>query len=439
MPNHILKSFAAAMAIALLIISQGCEEPEEIGKDLLPPQDNLNIKRVDSTSIHAFSYLDDSLKTSDPQVLLAGSYFDKIFGQTSAAFFTQLKMSTTNLDFGSNPVVDSVVLSLPYFSFYGDTTAEITLEVRELSQDLFPDTAYYSNQTTNTYKTIIGQRSFQPRPQTPVVLGSDTLAPMLRIPVDHALAERFFNAGASVFMDNASFVNYFRGIQVKAKTNHGDGSILYFDPYSSNANLTIHYHNDLADSLSASFYMGELNAKYSQYHHDYSAGKRPLANELQQQIIQKDTMAPIESVFLQSMAGLNMQVKFPYLSNWRDKNIALNKATLVVKAHSDDLTANTYKEPLRLGLVKKNQEGSLELITDYVNSSEIFDGYFDSNKKEYKFVITQHVQEILNGATDYGLVIVSDNRSRNAYRVALRGPQAAVDAMKLELLYTELE
>ncbi|MFO8087920.1 MAG: DUF4270 family protein, partial [Bacteroidales bacterium] len=185
--------------------------------------------------------------------------------------------------------------------------------------------------------------------------------------------------------------------------------------------------------------MWELNAKYSRYHHDYSTRKTSLANELQQQVIDNDTLEPIESVFLQSMAGLNMQVKFPYLSQWRDKNIALNKATLVVKAHSDDLTANTYKEPLRLGLVKKNQEGSLELITDYVNSAEIFDGYFDSNKKEYKFVITQHIQEILNGAKDYGLVIVSDERSRNANRVALRGPQASVDAMKLELIYTELE
>lgn len=140
------------------------------------------------------------------------------------------------------------------------------------------------------------------------------------------------------------------------------------------------------------------------------------------------------------MAGVNVRIRFPYLDQWKDKNIALNKATLVVETDTTDYTSDKYKEPLRLGLVKVNEEGKLELLTDYVVSSEIFDGYFKSNKNEYRFVITRHMQELLNGdMKDYGLYLVSDQRSRNAYRVALMGPQAQQRKMRLEMIYTELD
>ena len=441
MLKSILKGFALSATIFMLLINQACEEPDEIGKDLLPPQDNLNVSISDSSSIHAFSYSEDSVKTSDPQVLLAGNYLDEIFGQTSAAFYTQLIMSTTNLDFGSNPVPDSVVLTLPYFSFYGDTTAIQTLEVYRLTEDLYSDTTYYSNEDINYMLPEIGTHTFTPKPQTPVILDNgDTLPPMVRIPIDDALASEFFySAGSSVFDDNESFLDYFKGIHVKASINNGDGSILYFDPYSSNARMTIYYHNDDKDSLTASFYMGELSGKFSHFDHDYTTGNTMLADSLQEQVVQKDTLSPINTLFIQAMSGINVRIRFPYLDQWKDENIAINKATLIVKTNPADNSNDVYKEPLRLGLAKVVEDGKLELLTDYIISADIFDGYFNDNKDEYRFVITQHIQEILNGEEDRGLIMVSDKRSSNAYRAALIGPQAKDKNMRLELIYTELD
>lgn len=441
MLKSLIKVFALAIAISLLIMNQSCEEPDEIGKDLLPPQDNLNVNISDSSSIHAFSYSEDSVKTSDPQVLLAGSYFDKIFGQTNASFYTQLRMSTTNLDFGSNPVPDSVVLTLPYFSFYGDTNASQTLEVYRLSENLYLDTSYYSNEEKNYMQPELGSHTFFPNPQTPVILDNgDTLPPMVRIPIDNALANEFFyTAGSSVFDDNESFLDYFKGIHVKAETNMDDGSILYFDPFSSNARMTIYYHNDDKDSLTASFYMGELSGKFSHYDHNYTSGNAVLSNSLQQQVVQEDTLPPISTLFIQAMSGINVRIRFPYLDQWKDENIAINKATLIVKTNPDDNTNNKYKKPLRLGLAKVVENGKLDLLTDYIISTDIFDGYFNDNKGEYRFVITQHIQEILTGEEDRGLIMVSDKRSNNAYRAALVGPQAKNKNMRLELIYTVLE
>ena len=53
-------------------------------------------------------------------------YNDEIYGQTSASVLTQLVMASANPTFGDNVELDSVVMSIPYFSTptaaEGDTT-----------------------------------------------------------------------------------------------------------------------------------------------------------------------------------------------------------------------------------------------------------------------------------------------------------------------------
>ncbi|MFW6020052.1 MAG: DUF4270 domain-containing protein [Bacteroidales bacterium] len=435
MSKHFFQVIAIALIISGVFLLQSCEEPEEIGKNLVPNQDNLNVEKVDSTTIHAFSYAEDSLQTSEPEVLIAGSYRDEKFGQTNASFYTQLRMASTNLDFGSNPVADSIVLTIPYKSYYGDTTKSQEFEVYELAEELDNDSTYYSNDQTDILQPKIGSQTITPKPQTSVIDNGDTLPAMMRIKLNQSLAERFINAGSSVFIDNQSFMDYFKGIYVKPVENSGDGSILSLDPYSSNAKMTLYYHNDGQDSLNTSFFMSDLSAKYSHFGHDYTLG----SNALQQQVVQEDTVPPVQSLYIQSMAGININVRFPHFDDWKNKDIALNKATLVLKTDQTDNTADTYKKPPRLGMAKVNEEGNLELLTDFVVSSDVFDGYLHENRNEYRFVITRHMQEILNGEEDYGLIIVSDRRSSNAFRAVLKGPQAQNKPMQLELIYTELD
>ncbi|MFO8053612.1 MAG: DUF4270 domain-containing protein [Bacteroidales bacterium] len=438
MPQQISSFFLSVLILlSILFLHPGCEEPEDIGKDLLPPQDNLGVNFTDTTTIHAFTQKEEPFKTGMRQRVLAGSYQDKVFGQTNASFYTQLRMPTTNLDFGSNPAVDSVVLSLAYDGFYGDTTQAMTFEVYELDDNLHSDTSYYSNDEAAVLTPPLGSKTINNiSPTTPVIAGGDTMPAMLRIPVTNSLAQRFFNAGSSVFVNNESFLDYFKGIHVKVQENKNDGSILYFDPFSVHSALTIYYRSD-NDTVSTHFHLGEHSAKFNRYEHDYTD---PVAKPaLRKQVIQEDTTPPIERLFLQSMAGVNVKIQFPHIEQWEKKNIALNKATLVVSPDPGDLTSDKYKKPERLGLVKINNNGEFELLTDFTVSPEIFDGNFNSNRNEYRFTITRHMQELLNGAPDNGLIMVNDKRALNAYRLMLMGPQAQNSALKLELIYTDLD
>ncbi len=438
MPQRIFKVIAAALTFAVFALIQACEKPDDIGKNILPPSDNLNVDFTDTITIHAYSFSEDSVKTSGQQLLLAGSYLDPVFGQADASFYSQVKMPVSNLSFGSNPVVDSVVLSLTYFSFYGDTTYPQTFEVYEVLEDLDDDTTYFSSDEKVVSPQILGSRTFTPHPQKPLTIGDDTLPPGLRIPIDNALAERFFAAGTGPFTDNEAFTDFFKGIKVKAATNTSDGAILYFDPLVVHSALHIYYHND-DDTITTSFYMNEDAARFSHFDHDFSTGTSMLASELQQQVVQKDTAPPVESLFLQSMAGVNVKIQFPHIANWRDEDIAVNKATLVVETDTTDYSADRYKAPLRLGMAKLNEDGKLGLIEDFLISPELFDGRYRKDQNEYHFNITRHIQEILSGEPDYGMIMLVDKRNSNGYRAALMGPQAQERRMRLELIYTKLD
>ncbi len=433
MSQSFFKSISLLTISALLLALHACEKPEDLGRDVLPSHDDLNALFSDTLTIHAFSYEEDPISTGNRQRVMVGSYFDPVFGQVHSSLFTQLRMPSTNLDFGPNPQVDSVVLSMEYAGLYGDTNQPATFKVYELQEMLTIDSTYYSDDLLSYTRTPLGEKQFYPRPTSAVTVGGDTLPPMVRIPLKNSLAQRFFQAGSGVFVDNSTFLNFFQGVHVKAQANPSDGSILYFNPFSAHSVMTIYYRSD-GDTLHTSFHMGEESIKFNRYFHDYTTGD----HDLQSQVLQNDTLPPTQSLFIQSMAGTSVRIRFPHLDQYRNKDIALNKATLVIKADPTDASSDTYKEPPRMGLVTLDPQGDLQLLTDYLVSADIFDGYYDRQRKEYRFTITRHIQELLNGQPDYGLMMVSDRRALNAYRVVLKGPQDQDQPMKLELIYTNL-
>ena len=117
-----------------------CEkEPGEIGLAIQPPDDKLEVRYTDTSSLVSYSVIEDSVKTDEMSINLLGSMYDPVFGKTTASFATQLRMANAGVDFGVNPQVDSLVLSLVYVSYYGDLLTQQTLHIYELDEDIFID------------------------------------------------------------------------------------------------------------------------------------------------------------------------------------------------------------------------------------------------------------------------------------------------------------
>ncbi|RLD36374.1 MAG: hypothetical protein DRI74_09140, partial [Bacteroidetes bacterium] len=154
----------------MLLITLGslvsCDKPGDIGEDLVVLDDNkLNVTFTDTLTINAYSVIVDSVTTNKLKYNLLGSYYDGVFGTTTASIYTQMRLSDNNVDFGANAVCDSVILSLDYYGFYGDTASEQTLRAYEVDEKMYPDSLYFSNDTLSVMPVEIGNQKvvFNPK------------------------------------------------------------------------------------------------------------------------------------------------------------------------------------------------------------------------------------------------------------------------------------
>ena len=231
------------------------------------------------------------VQTNNLPSFLLGSYKHPQYGRSNSSFVGQMVPTDYNHDFGDNVVLDSVVLTIPYYSRGIETSEEgdITYEIDSVygnspikisvfknnfffrSFDPFSDfdtsQSYFSNGSLSLEETInLGQlegdllfeiEEFTPSAEQINLTDLDTLgnsyvsqrlAPALRFklnnPNDNFWESIFFeNEGNQVLTNEPNFKEFFRGLYIKAESN-SDGSVMLLNFASSNSKLTIHYTSD---------------------------------------------------------------------------------------------------------------------------------------------------------------------------------------------------
>ena len=121
--------------LSILIAVVACRKKENtLGKDLLNSNQYLNGITTDTFYLASSVLIEDSVITDNVSNVVLGQYKDPVFGDFNASFYTQLRITGTNPDFGNinEIVVDSMVLGLEYAGYYGDLSAQ-TFEVFEVS------------------------------------------------------------------------------------------------------------------------------------------------------------------------------------------------------------------------------------------------------------------------------------------------------------------
>ncbi len=109
------------MLISLSSFNWGCKQPD-LGLEVQNPSDAVNLLRKDDFSIRTSIEREDSVKTDELSLNLLGAYNDPFLGSMRAGFYSQLRPTASNIDFGENFVIDSLVLVLPFRGYYGDLT-----------------------------------------------------------------------------------------------------------------------------------------------------------------------------------------------------------------------------------------------------------------------------------------------------------------------------
>ncbi|MFT7209759.1 MAG: hypothetical protein ACI93E_001395, partial [Flavobacteriales bacterium] len=90
-----------------------CKRPEQdLGLGLQSEDDLLAVTKTDTLTLEAFNVLEDSLRTDELSLSLLGNYIDEFTGPVKTSIYTQLRLETPDIVFGTNPIADSLVLSL---------------------------------------------------------------------------------------------------------------------------------------------------------------------------------------------------------------------------------------------------------------------------------------------------------------------------------------
>lgn len=428
--------------VAIIFVS--CEdELSSLGLNLRNPNDLLGTSFMDSTTLTAQSVLDDTIPTTGLGSNVLGYVNDPTFGTTKASVYTQYLLSGNSVDFGTNPILDSVILTIRVGGFFGDTTTALPIRVYELDQKLYSDSTYRVHSSV-AHKienlTYDPNYSVQPSPTTRVLIDTNSYDAHLRIRLTNEFGLHFLNNSDELINDE-TFANFFKGLYITLDNPQGTGSLLYVNLTSSISGISIYYKKNGINKRYA-LVTSSTAVRFNNFEHNYTKANPHFISEVINGVPANGASAVgQDKLYLQPTGGVKMKIGFPHIKNtFKDKSIVINRAELVITNISEDATH--FFMPALLAIQGVKSDGTIAYLPDdaYYTSTDYFGASYNTTKKEYRIRITNYIQDlILRGQyKDYFYLVVSGAGVRGN-RLIMGGlnPDDSNTRLRLEISYTE--
>jgi hypothetical protein len=289
------------LSIFFIIFIYSCDkEFTSIDSDVISAENaiNFNTSSIDYPIITSNLRLNPVKSNNLPSFML-GYNNNPFYGESKANFLGQIVPAEFSPSFGENVVLDSVVLTIPYYSravetsedgdisyeidsVYGNTATKLyvyksNFYLRDFnpSGDFSDSQNYYSNGALSNSESInqseieaellyesgiLGDGSDDFIPSSERIdltlldsLGesyvASSIAPAVRLklnnPNDNFWESLFFeNEGNPELINPNTFKEFFRGLYIKADGVNSEGSMMLLNFASSNTKLTIHYTSE---------------------------------------------------------------------------------------------------------------------------------------------------------------------------------------------------
>ena len=405
----------------LIAFSWGCTKPEtDIGLGLQPESELLDVAVIDTVTIELATVLEDSLETDELSTGLVGRVFVPRFGWVQAGLATQLRLSATDVNFGSNAIADSVFLHLRYTGdFYGRLSAQ-QLSVQPIADSLALDSSYFSNISVATtgeewVQSELGPILFEPSKST--IVGNDTLAPQLRIPLRTEIAQSFLDLDTAVFDGNATWFEQLPGIVISHAS--GGQGVAAFDINSGLSVLRVHYHND-DDTTKYDFLISPLSARVNLFDHDFLGDLALLDAEGG-----PNELPATERGYVLSASGSKIRLRFPHLNAFLDSTghvPTVLKAELVLPVEE-----SFFDKPIpaqdQLFVLMEGASGGFVQTPDQDAPISV-GGVYDSGRNAFVFNLSSTVQALMKGQLQgRELFLVSSRAGISVSSVVIRGTE----------------
>jgi len=358
-----------------------------------------------------------------------GAFTEGQFGTQKSAYVTQVRLSKYAPDFGTNPIVDSVVLEIkPQYDAttkavtttnvthegqvakhtltkyetvkYGNPAATMNIDVHEIATDLGAvGTEKLSNSTVTTSGVPLGTKVFSGNVYAVSInKTSDNTALLtketgLRIQLNASYFQtKIANKSGAIELSNESnFINYFKGLKISVREN--DGYLINFAP--NEVTMTMYYKSG-GKSNTFSFDLGSSNVHFSKISYTRSTTfNSVMAN------INSTNGDPL--LYMQGMGGPGAGIKLngagvsDLKRLYKERGAAILSAK--VRLYTDINTwNNSYTKPVGF-LVRK--QGETDFITDLKtmlgnsNYSLVKAYSTNSNPSYYDIDITKTIKDIV--------------------------------------------
>ena len=370
-----------------------------------------------------------------------GAFTEGQFGTQKSAYVTQVRLSKYAPDFGTNPVVDSVVLEIkPQYDAttktvtttdvthggqaakqtltkyeavkYGNPATAMNIDVHEIATDLGAvGTEKLSNSPVATSGLPLGTKVFSGNVYAVSInKTSDNTALLtkdtgLRIQLD----KNYFKTkitdknGAAELSNESNFINYFKGLKISVRENNG-----YLINFAPNEVTMTMYYTSGGKSNTFSFDLGSSNVHFSQISYNRSSTfNAVMAN------INSTNGDPL--LYMQGMGGPGAGIKLngagvsdlKRLYNERGAAILSAKVRLYTDTNTWN---NSYTKPVGF-LVRK--QGETDFITDLKtmlgnsNYSLVKAYSTNSNPSYYDIDITKTIKDIVEKEVEAKDLIVN--------------------------------
>ncbi len=409
----------------------------------------------------------DSIRTDAARLQSAtlGAFAEPQFGLQKSAYVTQVRLSSSNPDFGVNAKLDSAVLIIkPQYAIdsvttvtkedyifpegavpakkvmnsypvvkYGDAKIGgktlLNFKVHEVT-DFLGSSAdkVYSNKIVNTGAQI-GAKTFDgiihyvkvTKDADDSVLLESPAA--IRIPLDSTfIANKIINkGGAPELSDVASFIRYFKGIRVSV--DETDGYLFNFDPTITE--LILYYKNDKVtngvttrEKVVYPMNVGSANAHFNQFTFDRTGSASATA------LATVNQSAGDAKIYAQGMGGpgVGLRVPAPNVAAIKDlfNNDKIGIVSAKIRIYTDAGTGiNAYKKPDNFIVRQRNltpEVGQPEYLSNYLTDMSALAGTgvynlvkaydLEKNPAYYDVGITQTFKDIIEKeAPNYDLVL----------------------------------
>ncbi len=436
--NNRLKNIYLIKTLLIIILSavvfSGCKKTEGVGLDVIAdPKDALDVGYFEGFRLSTYSTPIDSVPTKNLIAVLLGSISDATFGVSSTGFYTQIRLSNNNISFGDNPVCDSIVLTLEYAGFYGDSTSVQHLKVFEMDEPIVDDTAYYSNDIFAVKSPALFDADYEFNLKDSIDIFGTQVRPHIRLYLDNSFGDKILDkSGSTELSNNEEFNNFINGLAVMSDNVAMDGGQATVNLLSSLSALTLYYHND-EDTTYEVFVINGNCDRVSHFEHDYASASPNFIS----QVMNGDTTSGQQEYFLNGLASSRGNITILDLDSIIDNGpYAVHMAELILPASPNN---NSLATPGQITIAGINSEGKNIYLIETAEGSAFLGGAYDDVNKEYIFNITRTIQSLFLGRSELkGFRTIVSGESTNPRGVIINGADES-NKTRLRVYYTKID